>query len=582
MADKTNIVFSEADVLSTDREKATYLLEKAKEFFEASETVPSFNCALTALEICEKNSIEDLKNRAFLRLGFLCFHMSDFDKAIEYFQKVASSETDPDRLTSSYEGMGVVFAKMNLTEKALFYMKKSLEIREKEGLQKFIQQSCNNIANVYRRLGDFAKSLEYLERAKKAAESAGNKRPLSFILNNIGEVYRETGALEEALSYYEKAIALKREIGDRNGEAPPLFNFGLIMKEKGDTEKSLEYVREAFEIYFSTDNNLGQMNAAKTLSELYEEKEEYQKALYFSRIYAEKMDVIFNEEKTSRIAEMDARFEVKLRERETEIYRMKNEELAGANMMIEKQNAELAEKNEELTELNKSKDAIMRVVSHDLKGTIGSIIPLSQMLAHLQNLNAEAEETLEVIKHYVQRALVLVEDILEINKIESEDFRLELAEMNIADLISEFAGDFRRLSGKKGVNFELSNEGGNCICMVDFNRFWQIMQNLFSNALKFTPRGGRISITHKRELSGDILYAVVSVEDSGIGIPEEMKPKIFDKFTEAKREGTEGEQTTGLGLSIVKRLIELHGGEIGVFSKTNEGSVFTFRIPACP
>lgn len=581
MADKAENVLDEVETLSSDEEKVTFLLKKAREFFDKYEIVPSFNCALTALEICEKKGIDGKRSKALLRLGFLCFQMSDFDKALEYFHKVAQTETDIDPLTSSYEGIGIVFAKMNMREKALTYMKKSLEIREKENVDKWIQQSCNNIANVYRSFGEFKKGLEYLERARTIAEKADDKRALSFVFNNIGEIYRETGNLDEALTFYEKALSIKHELGDRNGEAPAIFNIGLVMKEKGDVEKSLEYAKEAFDIYFSTENNLGQMNSAKILSELFETKGDLQNALYFSRVRAEKMEAIFNEEKTAKIAEMDARFEVRVKERETEIYKMKNEELANAYAKIENQNAELAKKNEELLAINMSKDTILRVVSHDLKGTIGSILPLSQMLSLQQKLNDEVEETINVINHYVTRALVLVDDILEVNKIESEDFSLDLQKLDISGLITEFSGDFRRLSQKKGVGFEWINESGECICRVDFNRFWQIMQNLFSNALKFTSKGGKISLTLRKENADHSESAVVSVADNGIGIPDDMKKKIFDKFTEARRLGTNGEQTTGLGLSIVKRLVELHGGNISVSSEGCAGSVFTFRLLVC-
>ncbi|MBN1151547.1 tetratricopeptide repeat protein [candidate division WOR-3 bacterium] len=577
MPDKVSKILYEKENVFTEEDKASFLLGKAKEYFDNSNFASSFNAAVKALEISERAKIENKKRQALLRLGFVSYAMSDFDKALGYFHKASEGTPDIKTLTSSYEGMAIVFVKIGLKEKALDLMKKSLELREREGVSRWLQQSCNNIANIYRHFGEFEKSLEYLRRAENLATD--DKRALAYIYNNIGEVYREKGDLEESLKFYKKSLSLKKGIKNKLGMTPSVFNIGLVMEEKGEYKTALKYIKKAFDSYSEIGNKLGVANTAKSLSNVYEKRKNYKKALFYSRIFTEKAGEIFNEEKAAKIAEMDARFEIKVKERENAIYKMKNEELAQANTRIQSQKDELEKKNEELVALNRSKDVILRLVSHDLKGTIGSLLPLIDIFLEVNGFDEDSENTLEVMKHYIERALVLVNDILEVNKIESEDFSLSLEKYDVACLISEFSRDFQNLSEKKEIKFTWTNKSGSLLCMIDLNRFWQILQNLFSNALKFTKRGGRIDITLTEEFSQGKKRAIISISDNGIGIPDKIKSQIFDKFTQARRMGTEGEKTTGLGLSIVKRLVELHNGQINVFSEEGSGSVFSFSFP---
>jgi two-component system sensor histidine kinase VicK len=134
---------------------------------------------------------------------------------------------------------------------------------------------------------------------------------------------------------------------------------------------------------------------------------------------------------------------------------------------------------------------------------------------------------------------------------------------------------FERMDQDHHKHYEIESSAPQVFAEVDQVKFMHLMQNLVSNAAKFTPAGGHIRVKVQQEPDAVLL----SVSDDGIGIPEALQPHLFDRFTKARRPGLKGEVTTGLGLSIVRRVVELHGGSIRVESKENEGTTFFVRVP---
>ncbi len=572
-------ILSHSDEIENAGEKVDYLLDIAYKCQESVELQNGLVFADRALNFSK--NISDL-NREYLslvRIGYLNYKAGNYEEALNYFQQSTCIYEDEKKCARAFDGIGMVYRALKRYDKALYYKKKALKIREENKDFKGIQQSLNNISNVYNKLGDYKKSFEYIFRALKMAEELKDNKALSIIYNNIGELHRELKEYNKALNYYKKSLILSNKSNDKVNTSITLFNIGLVNKVKKNYQEALNSCLESYEIIKHLKSGSLLMNIVEAISELYEDSQDFKKALQFRKKYIKIRSKMFDEDSSKMIAEMDAKYSVSMKEKETEIYRLKNVELVEAYKQIESQKSELEIKNNELVKINQSKDSILRIVSHDLKSSIGSVIPFCQMLTMIQTQSREAEDTLKMIKSTIDRSLVLVNDILEANRIDMEGFVLDFQEIDVKLILKDYMKDFNNIALKKDIQLNYISIPDEMICSLDFNRFWQIMYNLISNAVKFSNRNEKVDITLGKHVENGKIHVFIEVKDNGVGISEKEIDIIFNKFTAARKCGTEGEPTTGLGLSIVKKLVQLHGGNISVQSEIGKGSKFTILFP---
>ena len=305
-----------------------------------------------------------------------------------------------------------------------------------------------------------------------------------------------------------------------------------------------------------------------------EAQKQYKEALELFHKLDSIKQKIYEDRLSEKMKSIQTNLEIKEKEEETEIYRAKNIELANAFKEIDKQKKQLSEANIKLEELSDAKDAIIGVVSHDLKNYVGSIYSISDFMTKQVN-DSKMQNYLQAVKQSSQNALILLQDLLEINYIESTDFKLDLKQVNIRELFENNFYPLELSAKTKDIKIELDLADDTNNLMIDSVRFWQAFSNIVFNAIKYSKRGGIVQIkVYKQDEK-----CIIEIIDNGIGISEKMLPFVFEKFTIAKRQGTEGELTFGMGLYTSKALINMHGGEISVKSSPNTGSVFAIIIP---
>ncbi|MBI5409497.1 MAG: DUF3365 domain-containing protein [Nitrospirae bacterium] len=250
---------------------------------------------------------------------------------------------------------------------------------------------------------------------------------------------------------------------------------------------------------------------------------------------------------------------------------------SGLENKIKDATKSLAEANERLTELNEKKSDFIAKVSHELrtpltsiKGAMDYLTAKLSMLSKTHGDTGDIPEFFDVIKNNADRLIRMVNDTLDLERIESGMFDLEQGDVSLLPLIKEVITGFQSLSGEKRITFKITSSPG-IIVYADEERIRQVLINLLSNAIKHSPEETTINVA-VRESAEKI---TVSVTDEGPGIAFELQEKIFDKFyTIDKRRGT------GLGLAICKGIIEAHRGELGVISREGEkGSTFYFTLP---
>ena len=258
------------------------------------------------------------------------------------------------------------------------------------------------------------------------------------------------------------------------------------------------------------------------------------------------------------------------------------EELRRLNQSLDLKVDELAQVNMQLFELNRLKSDFMATMSHELRTPLNSIIGFSDVLGSIKSLDDKQRRYVQNIQKSGKMLLDMINDILDLAKIESGKMELRPTEFPIGRVIGAQCDMARPLTERKNIDLEIDVPEGLDELYQDQGKVQQILNNLLSNAIKFTPDGGRIVVAARRDPAGDLL---LSVADTGVGIAEEDQAQIFEKFRQGNTVMPAGDAMTreysgtGLGLSIVKELCKLLGGDISLASELGKGSLFTVRLP---
>lgn len=230
----------------------------------------------------------------------------------------------------------------------------------------------------------------------------------------------------------------------------------------------------------------------------------------------------------------------------------------------------------ELTDLNHMKDNLLAVCSHDLRSPLNGILGFADMLLEKEYLESEDREGLTHIKTSGNVLLGLINDILDLSKAKAEQAELKMDPIALHQVIAASVNSLGQMAAGKSQTIRLQDQCEGAVIMGNASGLGRVFNNLLSNAIKFTPDNG---IIHLNIEPGPPEKIQVKVTDTGIGIPEDKIPYLFDQFTRTSQSGTGGEVGTGLGMSIVKEILKKHGVPIGVESETGKGTCFTLTFP---
>ncbi len=247
---------------------------------------------------------------------------------------------------------------------------------------------------------------------------------------------------------------------------------------------------------------------------------------------------------------------------------------------LQRSNRLLFKANKELKKANRLKSEFMAAMSHELRTPLNVIIGFSQLMLDgvSGEINEEQRQCLEDILSSGEHLLNMVNDILDLSKVESGKMELRLRNIDLTDVIESLRRTMMPLLTQRKQSFDVKLEKRLPLIHVDEARVRQVLLNLLSNASKFMPDGGKLEVRAVRE--GD--WCQVSVIDNGIGIEKEDQERIFEAFDRVDNSVTREKSGTGLGLTIAKQIVEMHRGRIWVESEYGNGSRFMFTLPLAP
>ncbi|TVT43742.1 PAS domain S-box protein [Hymenobacter setariae] len=228
---------------------------------------------------------------------------------------------------------------------------------------------------------------------------------------------------------------------------------------------------------------------------------------------------------------------------------------------------------------NSKKNATLEILSHDLAAPLVLLQQLTEHLAwELNTPTSKVQEVLHLMQRTCTQGVSLIRDFVDNEFLESSNVEMRFDRADLVSWLQTLMEEYERSEQHTHLHFHFAATEQPIYVSFDINKLQQVVNNLISNAIKFTPDGGQIAVSLERR--GD--QALLLVADNGIGIPADLQGVLFDKFTKARRPGLRGERSTGLGMSVIKTIVNLHQGRIWFESTEGQGTTFYLELPALP
>jgi two-component system, sensor histidine kinase and response regulator len=562
------------------------------------ESLENFNGALLAL--AESGEKKDMA-LIFHWLGNSHYRLSQYDKALTNYLKslrLREETGDQQGIAFSYYNIANIYFDQKQFEIALNYHMRSLAIKNKLGDLRGKAFSFNNIANIYLELNQKDTALAYYRKAQVIFHELGNEQGIAYALGNIGKIYKSQQRYQEALEYMQQGLFKLQTIGDKTALIEihnQLASVQVSLRQFSAAEKNLA-TAEAMAIEFGVEDQLVENYFEH--ARLDSARGNFGNAYQWLRKFERKKESLFNIEKTQQLARMQSSFDLDKKNQEI-LFLNKEKELqqtVGKNQLIiflcslftmfvvaavlifflkQKQRTTwiLQSQKKYAEDLNRLNDRLFSIISHDLRAPLKSLTGVLQLAANHQLTERELTKLLSSIGDNTQHIIDLLDNLLNWakghltgNRIHSEDISLNLSVQNVISLLKPMADQ---------KQIQLDDKLYNSIRVhADKNMVELVLRNLISNAIKFTPSLGRVTV----DCALDQNFATISIQDTGIGIPAAQIDKLFGTHNFTTR-GTANEKGTGLGLILCQEFVEKNGGSIWVKSVETSGSAFYFTLP---
>ncbi len=592
-----------------DTTKCNLILKIAEELRDYNTEI-GLDYAKMGLDLAQKLNFKRGIAGGYKALGLNFWRMGVYDSAIEnYFIAINRYKeiNDYNAVCRCYNNIGLVYFAKSDYVKAKDYLYQALTIAEK--LKSDMEQSrvLHNLGLVEFQGDNKHIALQFFLKSYTFANSANDLALMAYNNCFIGRTYAYINQYDSAKVHLELSIKIFKELENPNTIAMAYNQYSDYYMQIKNYNKAIEFANYGFKLGEEVGNKYMMMEAAGLISKAYTKLEAYKKALEYNIKYYELSDTMVNESNSKNFAQLEAKYEYenKLKElktsKEKEIY--KSQLIAKSAIVLafllfvisvvififyrwkSKTNKILLQKNEEISELNikleklnVTKDKFFTIIAHDLKNPLGSFRDITSLLhdAYSDFTEIERIDFLNLIKQSANNIYTLLGNLLEwsrsqrgIISFNPTQFDLSVIATNTVDLLSP-------ASNKKNIKIENSIPNSTMV-NADPNLITTILRNLISNAIKFTPEGGKIEIGAIYKSSGSSIY--IYVKDSGIGMTDKTINKLFRIDVNVTTPGTNQENGTGLGLILCKEFVEKHNGEIWVESELGKGSTFKFSLP---
>lgn len=509
-------------------EKAKKRLVEAKSFYKAAGV--------------KRGQIVAMHNYAVLLM-----HHGDTARADSIYRVnlgLLGEEKFPDILAATYNNMANLMAGLPKADSAIHYYQLALEFKRKAGRAGPLANTFINLSRTYLLIGNFSQSKNLLDSAALYSQNVSAFELLRDYHLARAKLQYATGEFSQAYHNLEEVVRLQDS---------------LYSQERLQSTQHLETAYSSKE----QESKIAFLNQKTVLDQA-----ESARLWWFNIALGSALALTI-------VLLSLAFFQGRQRHRTFTILHKKNDEIQRQQKEILLQNEQLAAQNRRLELMNREKDGLIGIVAHDLRAPLNRSAALAELVASAGPLNQDQTRFLKMIHKVNEDGGRLIQDLLEMSFYENGEFPIESAKVDLRDLMDRSVKGFSAMASNKSIQLHLDIPAGSLDAVTDEKLVSRILDNLLSNALKFTQKGKNVYAGARQE-NGD---ALLFIRDEGQGISLEDKKKIFQKFQRLSARPTGGESSTGLGLSIVKTLVDRLQGEIQLVSEVGIGTEFSIKLP---
>lgn len=558
-----------------------------------------------ALAISQKLGIERRTASNYTNLGNAFENQGRYDSSIIYSTRAVEIKLalgDSVSAAGTMGNIGLVYHNINNPKKAMEYFRNALAIIGKENRR--ARGIFNNIGITYMKMDKYDSARIYLRKAVKGLDLDRNLRKVSTTYGNIGETFYHEGNYDSASIYATKSFEIKQSFGENLTLTYPAISLAKIHIELKQYKKAKEYAQLALNIAEKSTSPERQADAMWQLGKIEANLGNFEQAaqLFFdhSLIY----ESVHDKEVIAAAEEAEARFQNELKEKENLILReeaqIQEQQIIFQNTVIiaiiiilivllifslilrkqlierKKLSIHIEKQAAKLRELDQAKTRFFANISHDLRSPLTLILGSLDKIIERDSeiMDRESKELLDLGIKNGKRLLYLADEIMDLTRLEEGKVSLELQYVKIVPYLRLLTKMFSSAADIKSIELKFTTLAEDeTTLQIDPHQFEKIIYNLLSNAIKFTPENGVVNVqlnTGKNNLE-------IVITDSGPGIPLENLDYIFDRYYQSSKANT-SQAGVGIGLALVKELVELHDGTIKA-SSSKHGTIFSIKLP---
>jgi signal transduction histidine kinase/DNA-binding NarL/FixJ family response regulator len=605
---KQSLIFAEkcnSDKLRGDAENALgFCFDNSGDFDSAFVHYDkSLNWLNKAGAFCETASV-------CANLGGLYKKQNDLSNALKSFMKAEEIQKQCPDLgyhASTLYSIGTCYNSLENYSRAIEYFQLSLQKELSTNNVAKQGNVHNGLANAYFGLKDFDRAADEYQKSIYCFKSTGNIYYMAYAFEGLAQMYEKINRRDSSIHYCREALRIFK---DQESIFDVVFESHLLarlLKNDGQWVESEKILKEILPLTYIENLPQDRMGVFKLLSELKNEQRQFEEAYHYLNEYVALKDSLELDEKQSELAELAGKYETEKRDKQIAVEQAENQRqkqvillLFGGSVFIlvvavfiviaylnkRKTTRQLKEKNLEVEAAKERAESSERMkqqflanMSHEIRTPMNAITGLSRLLLD-EIKDGKAGEYIHAIHHSGENLNVVLNDILDLSKIESGKLRIESMTFNLIEEIKSTVAFYQLRAREKGLEFRLDiHQNVPEFIQSDPARLAQILNNLLNNALKFTSNGD-VNLTVEIVSNNEGLpFLKCAVSDSGVGIEPEKLGIIFDSFVQANLSDSRKFGGTGLGLTIAKNLANLMGGDLQVNSSVGIGSVFELTVP---
>ena len=577
----------------------TYYSDKGK----LNEAVKNFKIGLQiSYEINDSNLSLSLQNdiaTAYVNQGNYALALKAFLKAIE----LAESTDDRGNLSIVYENIGHLYASQKDYVQGMEFYEKAKTLNAEINNPIFTAQTMSNIAFTYAEMGELDRAMFHVNSAIKIFENHKMIDWLAFTYQIKGQIYLKQENYSWAMFWYKQSESLHKNLSDQRSEIQLINGMAEASLNMSKDSLAEAYAEKAFKLSEEIDDIDAVRGCAKTLYKVFKNKGDYTTALKYHELYQKLSDSLRRNENTKGLAMLKTKIEYD--QQKEELILENNKALAkqqnyiyigffilfiflGITLLVRRneriqkelnkellsKKTDLEKKEEHLKDVNQTKDKLFSIIGHDLRGPIGAFQGLMKLFKEGEMSKDEFLDFVPKLKSDIDHIAFTLNNLLSWGQTQMDGAVTKPTVTALETIVQENIALLSEIANNKSIELINSIEA-NTLTWVDTNQIDIVIRNLISNALKFTPENGVITIGAVEKSK----YWEIYIRDNGVGMNEETLGKIFNKNTNHTTYGTNDEKGTGLGLSLCKEMVEKNKGIIWVDSAINKGSSFYFTVP---